>query len=170
MYMAKIAIDIKISYSCMPNIKSFIQNHNANLLSNHTTPVAEHSCSYRQKSECPFNNKCLSESLAYKAAVSQTSSQINKYYHGTCEKTFKERYNNHTATFRNKGKKKSTELSNHIWDLNEKSMQHQISWNIVSRGRCYYGYTRKCDLCLTAVAKTDPSSLLSTRLFLNAEI
>ena len=64
----------------MPNMKSVIQNHNANLLSNHTTPVAASSCSCRQKLECPFNIECLSESLVYKAAVSQTSSQINRYY------------------------------------------------------------------------------------------
>ena len=53
----------------MPNMKSVIQNHNANLLSNHTTPVAASSCSCRQKLECPFNIDCLSESLVYKAAV-----------------------------------------------------------------------------------------------------
>ena len=57
-----------------------------------------------KKSECSLNNKCLSESLVYEAAVSQTPSQVNKYYYGTCEKTFKERYKNHTATFRNKNK------------------------------------------------------------------
>ena len=88
----------------MPNMKSVIKNHNANLLSKHTTPVAAHRCSCRQKSECALKNKPLSESLVYKAAISQTPSQINKYYYGTCEKTFKKQYNNHTATFRNKGK------------------------------------------------------------------
>ena len=31
--------NVKISCSCMPNMKSFIQNHSAKLLSNHTTPV-----------------------------------------------------------------------------------------------------------------------------------
>ena len=81
--------NVKISYSCMPNLKSTIQNHNANLLSKNSTPVAASSCSCRQKSECPLNNKCLSESLVYKAAVSQTPSQINKYYYGTCEKLSK---------------------------------------------------------------------------------
>ena len=70
----------------MPNMKSIIQNDNANLLSKHTTPVIARSCSCRQKSECPLNNKCLSESLVYKAAVLQTLSEINKYYYGTCEK------------------------------------------------------------------------------------
>ena len=56
----------------MPNMKSIIQNPNANLLSKHTTPVAARSCRCRQKSECPLNNKCLSKSLVYK--VSQTPS------------------------------------------------------------------------------------------------
>ena len=40
----------------MPNMKSVIQNHNNNLLSKQTTPVAGRSCSCRQKSECPLNN------------------------------------------------------------------------------------------------------------------
>ena len=73
----------------MPNMKSLIQNHNVNLLSRQTTPVAACSCSCRQKSEYSLNNECLPESLVCKAAVSQTPLQINKYYYGTCEKTFK---------------------------------------------------------------------------------
>ena len=32
--------NVKISYRCMPTMKSVIQNHSANLLLNHTTPVA----------------------------------------------------------------------------------------------------------------------------------
>ena len=40
----------------MPNMKSVIQNHNNNLLSKQTTPVAGRSCSCPQKSECPLNN------------------------------------------------------------------------------------------------------------------
>ena len=70
----------------MPNLKSVIQNRNVSLLSKHTTPVAVRSCSCSQKSECLLNNKCLSEGLVYKSAVSQTPSKINKYCYGTCEK------------------------------------------------------------------------------------
>ena len=90
----------------------------------------------------------------------------NKYYYGTCEKTFKERYNNHIATFRNKSKQKSTELSKHICELKGNSLQHQISWDIASRARPYNDCRRKCDLCLRQklmIAKADPSSLLNTR-------
>ena len=55
----------------MPNMKCVIQNYNANFLCKDTTPVARPICSCRQKSEYQLNNKCLSESLVYKAAVSQ---------------------------------------------------------------------------------------------------
>ena len=72
-------------------MKSANQNHYGNLLSNNTTPIAARSCSCRQKSECLLNNECLSESLVYKVSCSQTPSQINKCYYGTCEETFKER-------------------------------------------------------------------------------
>ena len=88
----------------MPNMKSVIQN-NTNLLSKHTTDVAARSCS--SKSECQLNNTCLSESLIYQTTVSQTLSQTNKYYYGTCKKAFKEQSKNHTATFRNIHKQKS---------------------------------------------------------------
>ena len=104
--------------------------------------------------------------LVYKGAISQTRLEINKFYYRTCEKTFKERYNNHTTTFRNKSKQKSTELYKHIWELKENSFQDQITWDIASRTRPYNGWTRERDLCLTeklTIAKSDSSSLLKTR-------
>ena len=149
----------------MPSMKNVNQKHNANFLSNHTSTVGARACSCRQKLECSSNNKCLSASLVYKATVSKVPSQINKYYYGVCEKTFKARYNNHNATFWNKSKQKSTELSKHIWKLKGNIMQHQISWNIASRARPCNGSTRKFELCLTeklTIAKADPSSLLNT--------
>ena len=133
--------NVKISYSCRPNMKSVIQNHNANLLSKHTTPVAARLGICCQKSECPLNDKCLSKSFVYKAAVSQTPSQINKYYYAACEKTFKERYNNHTATFRNKSKQKSTELSKHISVCNFQSTKSPVELNsLLSKFFCYFNW------------------------------
>ena len=127
------------------------------------------------KSECPLNNECLSDSLVDKAAVSQTQSQISKHYYETCENIFKEWSNNHTTTFRNKSKQKSTELSKHIWELKWSSIQCQISWHIASRTCPYTGCTRNCKLCLTekfTIPKADPSSYftLSMSSSLNAEI
>ena len=70
----------------MHNMKSVIQNDNAKLLSKHTSPVA--ALLTQLSSKCPINNEYLSRSLACKAAVSQTPSQTNKYYYGTCNKKF----------------------------------------------------------------------------------
>ena len=158
--------NVKSSYSCMPNMISVIQNHNANLLSKHTTPVLPRSGSCHQKSECPLDNKCLSESLVYKAAVSQTSPQINKYYYGTCEKTFKDSTTVILLHLGIKKKQKSTEPSKHIWELNVNNIQYQISGDIAWRARPYNGCARKCNLCLTEklmIAKANSSSLLNTR-------
>ena len=62
----------------------------------------------RRKTDCPMDGNCFSECLIYKASVSITT---NKYYHGTCENTFKECYNNHNCSFRNKSREKNTLLS-----------------------------------------------------------
>ena len=43
----------------MPNMKSAIQNHNANLLSKLIIPVAASSCTCHQKLECPLHNVYL---------------------------------------------------------------------------------------------------------------
>ena len=42
----------------------------------------------RQKSGCPLTQNCLFECLVYNAVVNTCTT---KNYHGTCEKSFKER-------------------------------------------------------------------------------
>ena len=78
------------------------------------------------KAECPFDKKCLSESLVYNASVDRLDTNKTKHYYGTCEKNFKESYNNHTTSFKNKSKEKSTELSKYIWELKDKNIHHSL--------------------------------------------
>ena len=82
------------------------------------------------------------------------------------KKTFKERFNNHIATVRNKSKRKSKELFKQIWELNlGNNIQKQVSWDMASRTCPYYGGTWKYDLCVTEklmLANADHSSLLNT--------
>ena len=62
-------------------------------------PVAptakERSC--WQKFNCTLAEKCLSECLVYHAQVDRSDINQTKTYCRTCEKKFKERYNNHAA-------------------------------------------------------------------------
>ena len=81
-----------------------------------------------------MDGNCLSEYLIYKASVSTTA---NKYYYGTCENTFKECYNNHNYSFRNKSREKNTELSKYEWKLKDKDINHFINWNIAMKSQKY---------------------------------
>ena len=76
------------------------------------------------------------------------STTTNKYYYGTCENTFKERYNNHNCSFRNKSREKNTELSKYVWELKEKDINYFINWNIAMKSQKYVCGSGKCDLCI----------------------
>ena len=93
----------------MPSMKMF-QKPNSKIMED-PKPTNNKICSCRQKSDCPLTKNCLSECLVYNAVVNTSTT---KNYYGICEKSFKERYSNHTSSFRNKSRQKSTELSMEI--------------------------------------------------------
>ena len=114
----------------------------------------------------PASRKNLSECLVYHAQVDRSDINQAKNYYGTCEKNSKERYNNHTASFRNKITETSTELSRYIWELKNGSVNYDLKWSIACKAHSYTGGTRECGLCLTeklAIMKADPKSLHNTR-------
>ena len=84
--------NVKLSYICMHSMKNVIQKHNSKIMED-PKPTNNKTCSCRQKSDCHLNQNCLCECLVYNAVVNTSTT---KKYHGTCEKSFKERYNNHT--------------------------------------------------------------------------
>ena len=146
----------------MPIMKNVIQKHNSKIMED-PKPTNNKTCSWRQKSDCPLNQNCLSECLPYNTVVN-TSTTKNHY--GTCEKSFKERYNNHTLSFRNKSRQKSTELSDYIWELKENDENYTIDWLIAMKSDPYICGTRKCDLCLCEkllIARANSASLLNKR-------
>ena len=116
---------------------SVIRNHNTSLLKD-PTPTDIKECSCCRKPECPLDKKCLSEYLVYNASVDRLDTNKTKHYYGTCEKNFKEHYNNHTSSFRNKSKEQSTELSKYIWVLKDNNIQYNLKWYITSKARRMY--------------------------------
>ena len=73
---------MKISYSCMPNMKSRTNIHNKKVTKAKSSAQAR-TCNYINKSKCPLNNKCLSNNVLYKANVTSTSENYrNKIYNG----------------------------------------------------------------------------------------
>ena len=51
---------------------------------------------------------------------------------------FKERYRNHTASFRHKSKMNETELSKHIWTLNDNNKPFTIKWRVLKQCKRFW--------------------------------
>ena len=120
---------IKISYSCTDNVKRTIEQNNKKNLNRPIEITTEKTCNCRIKENCPLKGTCLKSNLIYQATVETNNSKEN--YIGITETTFKTRFNNHKASFKNPKLEKATELSKHIWDLKKKEINNSISWIIV---------------------------------------
>ena len=87
---------LKLSYSCMPNMKSIISSHNKHVLSNANAPTPQpDTCNCRKKPDCPLEGKCLQTNVIYQATV--TTETTTETYVGLAT-SFKERYRNHRPT------------------------------------------------------------------------
>ena len=71
---------VKISYSCMSNLKQNIDGHNKSIL--HTKIVPPKTCNCRKPAECPMNGNCLKESVIYQATVTTDDSNPPQTYVG----------------------------------------------------------------------------------------
>ena len=140
--------NMKISYSCMPNMKSRINTHNKTVKKAQPSAQAR-TCNCINKSKCPFNNKCLINNVLYKANITSTTENYrNKIYYGISETKFKSRYANHRKSFKNRKYNTDTELSNEMWKLNEQNKNVDISWEILGINQSYNTSTKRCMLCV----------------------
>ena len=143
---------LKLSYSCMPNVKTKIDQHNKSQLKK---PEDNNSCNCRNKNNCPLEGKCQESSIVYQATVTtnQPTNQgatieSKETYIGLTETTFKLRYANHTQSFRNSKLRNATELSKHIWSLKEKNKDYKLKWKIIKKAPAYNNRSKRCHLCL----------------------
>ena len=140
---------VKISYSCMPNIKQNIHSHNKSTLqSRKNTNETPKLCNCRKPSDCPMAGNCLKESIVYQATVTTEDNKPNQTYVGLTENSFKTRYANHKASFNHPNKRMSTELSKHIWNLKDSNINFRITWKILKQAVSYNPCSKRCNLCL----------------------
>ena len=116
----------------MPNMKSIISSHNKALSDHHQsqTQTSDKECNCRKKDQCPLDGKCLTQNVVYQATV--TTQTPSDSYVGLAT-NFKERYRNHTASFRHQSKRNETELSKHIWAHKDNNKRFTIKcskWRI----------------------------------------
>ena len=139
---------IKVSYSCMPNVKNIISRHNKKVLSQATAIHPPVKCNCRNPAECPLNQKCLSNNVVYAAEVKSKNGNEVKRYIGMTANPFKSRFSNHKKSFNHIKYEKETELSKYVWDLKRNQKDFTISWSIMKSAPAYISGCKRCNLCI----------------------
>ena len=122
-------------------------------LANNVTP--------QQLSQTAANATNTSGSRKKKANKSKIMNYI-----GSCETTFKARFNNHTHSFQNRNKSNATELSKYYWNCLIHNNKPDIKWNIYTSACSYECGSGCCYLCLEekiAILKSDKETTLNKR-------
>lgn len=154
---------VKLSYSCMNNMSAVISSHNKSILSPNINVFG---CNCRVKCDCPLQNKCLTTQIVYQAEVTNDNDDESKIYIGHTSTSFKERYRNHTKSFRHKQYHTDTELSKYVWELKDKNITPKITWGILKR---INGIPKVnfCKLCLSEkhfiIKSLDNANLLNKK-------
>ena len=140
---------LKLSYSCMPNMKAVISSHNKIMLAQNSATAAPsqqpRTCNCRNKPQCPLKGSCMQENVVYQATVDKETTTEN--YVGLAS-NFKERYRNHQTSFRHPNKRNETELSKHIWNHKDRKELFHVKWRILRTCKPYNNENKKCNLCL----------------------
>ena len=153
---------LRLSYSCMSSMSSAIKQHNYKVLS--TTKNVDRLCNCRNKENYPLDGKCLQTCIVYKADV--IANKGSHIYYGASDGEFKSRYNNHTNSFRHRHHGQDTELSKHIWKLQDKGINFNVKWSVAAYASTYRCGSRRCELCLTekyVTARANHKNLLNKR-------
>ena len=156
---------VKLSYSCMPAMKSIISSHNKKILCLNKVE-AEPGCNCQKGVKaCPLDGKCQTQSLVYRAEVAREDG-VEKEYLGQTNITFKLRWNNHKSECKLPHKEKATCLSKYVWYLKRKEINFTINWSVASIASPYSRETGRCQLCTmerTLIALQDRGRGLNRR-------
>ena len=161
--------NVRLSYSCTPNVQSIIQNHNRKILQEPVVAREEQqscSCTANNKANCPLDNQCMRSAITYKAVVDAGEGVLDQQYLGATESPWKLRFGNHKQSFLKEHKRNESSLSIYLWELKERGINANVTWSIDAQSFPYRCGSRKCDLCLTeklAILKSDSSITLNKR-------
>ena len=136
---------LKLSYSCMPNIKTKINAHNREILRSIQSKNAK-TCNCQQKE----NGACLQEILVYYPTISRDDKNYKpKLYKRSCKTSSKNHYSNHKKSFNVPFYKHETKVSTEYWKLKTKQLNPRISWNIKGIYKFSSPTSKRCNLCVT---------------------
>ena len=144
---------VKVSYSCLPNMSSYISSYNIGTMKKSRQPgqqVNSNMCNCHDKSLCPLNKECQIRSIIYNASI-KLPNESEKRYIGLVEPDFKGRYRDHVCSFNNRTNESKTNLSKAYWeaiDNGHNITSRSVEFSILKKCHPYRMGAKKCDLCL----------------------
>ena len=138
---------VKISYSCMPNLKQRIDGRNKSILRK-TNAVPPKAFNCRQLAHCPLDGNCLKSAVMYQATVATEDNRPAETCEGLTENSLKTRYSNHKSSFRDPNKRLSTELSKHMWHLKDAKIGFSLTWKFLKQAAPFNPASNRYNLCL----------------------
>ena len=125
---------------------STISLHNKHILNSNNT---EYGCNCNNRDEYPLENECLTPRIVYRADVTNNKTDEHKYYYGTSDNPFKERYENHKRSFRYRSYLTASDLSKYYWKLVDKDAVPIVNFPIAKhvKGNTFIN---SCNSCLSA--------------------
>ena len=117
--------NVKISYSCIPNMNSYTYMHNQKVLNDKANETGINNCNCRNKDTCLLLNSCQTKCIIYQANIDcDIAGYKQKCYLGSCETTFKNCFRNHKTSFNHFKHKNEKNFQNNFWK-SKSAMEHQ---------------------------------------------
>ena len=126
---------VKVSYCCTQNVASTIKSHNTKLINTFIKNIL--SCNCRKKHEYHFDSKYRTENIVYNY-VASVDGYPSKFYLGTAEGDFKQRFYNHRMSFKNEGCSREARLSKYVSEIKKKFKKMLLlKWSIIKSVLAY---------------------------------
>ena len=139
--------NVKISYSCMPSMNSYIYMHSHKVLNDRPNETGINNCNCRNRYTCPLPNSCQTKCIIYQVNVDcDIDGYKQKCYVGSGEITFKEHFGKHVSTTLNI--KMIRNYQENFGKSKSAMQQQKITWKIIRTCRSYNPNNIRCLLCL----------------------
>ena len=146
-----------------------VSRHNKKL----ATQIPDKDCQ-KSKLPCIMGGKCVPGCVVYQGAVTRKDTGKTDFYTGLSEPSWKLRYNNHKANFKNDTQQNRTAtcLSKHIWMLKDQSIEYSLKFKQLVQASPFNPVTGMCRLCLSEkyfiMFKPDGANINSRTEFFSA--
>ena len=137
----------------MPNMKDYIDKHNAKIGNKKDETVKQKKCICRKPIDCPMDGNCAIESVVYQAKVLHIKSKLpDQFYYGSTSMQFKKRFYGHDRSFKIENSN-PTGLSKYVWKLKKlgwkQDSDFKIKWSVLTKAYPFSLGGKRCDLCLS---------------------